>query len=92
MEEIFEIILQIFLEGISSAVDERKLPLWVRIISGVIISVTFIAFIGLIGFLGIFVVSDGNFIGGAVILVAELIVTVFISNKLIKKLVKKFHK
>lgn len=87
MELIFEIIFEIFLEG-TLAVAEGKFPLWARITAIVIISVLFTALIGLIGFLSIYTISDGNFIGGAVFLVMDIILIVFVSKKLIKILHK----
>lgn len=87
MELILEIILELFIEG-TVAVAEGKFPLWARITAIVILSVLFIAVIILVGFVGISTISDGNFIGGAVFLVIDMILIVFASKKLIQILHK----
>lgn len=83
MEIIGEIIAELIFDGIL-AVAKGKFPLWARITAIVIIAVLFIALVGLIGFMGISSISDGNFIGGAVFLVIDMILAVSVLIILIK--------
>ncbi|MDE6788743.1 MAG: hypothetical protein K2J47_05410 [Ruminococcus sp.] len=83
MELIFEIIIELFFEG-TLAFAKGKYPLWLKIPAIVIVSVVYISIIVLIGFVGISSISEGNFIGGTVILIIDILITVFVLKKLFK--------
>lgn len=75
MELIGEIIAELIFEGLV-AVAKGKYPLGLKITAIVLIALICIAIVGLIAFVGISCISDGNFIGGAVILIVEILMII----------------
>lgn len=77
MELIIEIVSELLVEGIF-AVAKGKYPLWLKIPAIVIVSLVYISMVGFIGFIGIRNILEGHFIGGAVTIIMDIIIIVFV--------------
>lgn len=84
MELIGEIIAELIFDGLL-AVVKGNYSLWLKIPAIALIVLICIAIVGLIGFVGINCISEGHFIGGAVILIAEILMIVLLLKKGRKK-------
>ncbi len=65
MELLFELILELVMEGSIEASRSKAVPKPVRIVLAALVVLFFLAAIGLIVFAGILMIRDGNTLAGA---------------------------
>ncbi len=69
MEVLFEILFEIIVEGPLEASRDKKIPLWIRIIAGIILIVIYGGLVGFLIYEGIRSVNWGLLVIGIALLV-----------------------
>lgn len=60
MDILFEFLFELVFEGIIETAKSKKVPMFIRIIAGVLVSAFFLAIIGVIMFVGILSFKDNK--------------------------------
>lgn len=85
MEFIFKIILLIIINASIEGMKSKTIPIWIRIICTIIVSLVFLAVIVLIGMIAIFMWKENQLLLSIPFLIVDTIVIIG-AIKMIKKL------
>lgn len=89
MDFLFEIIVEIIIEGSLELGTNRKVPLFFRILALLIFLLIYGALIGLFALIGIGCWQEGNIAAAIVVFILDAIFTVFVVAMIRKKIKEK---
>lgn len=85
MEVILELVLELLIDGAITAVSERKVPIWLRVLAGAILTLFYGFFFGIFAWIGIRNKSILMITITGTLAIAILAVVIVKSNKIIKR-------